>query len=86
MTRFSEVSLPESVTKLQDWVQAQLAYLEARNGGTNEINRATQILFRLVQLASLEDQLSSLAKRIPRDGGPLECYFLARVVRMCPGE
>ena len=87
MIRFSEVVLPESVAELDDWPSAQMAYLEACSGGTEESNnQAVQILFRLIQLASLEDQLGLLARRIPRDGGPLECYYLKRVVEICPGE
>lgn len=76
-------AMSEFRVELKDWDVARWA-LEQAKGDKWLVN---QILFRLVQLASKDaEKLGSLAKEIPQDGGPLECYYLAEVVRICPGE
>lgn len=75
---------PAGIASMTNWPSACLTYLEAINRSNQQL--VTTTLFLLVKLCELENQFAELGYFIPHDGGPLECYYLKRVVEICPGE
>ena len=74
--------LPENLVEIVSWTEACVSYLMAVKSGDSQLILAN--LFNLVGRCKSESQFAELSHQIPRDGNLLECYYLKRVIEICP--
>ena len=91
IARYQELAIPlaDCLTVITDWQMIRFAYLRAiEHGKSGEPDGYLQfqILCRLIQLSETDEQLSVIADWVPCDSGPIECWYLGKVIKICPGE